>query len=280
MKITILAALAASLLASTAMAADLLPVKAPIYNQATLSAVPFTWAGLYVGGNVGYGDSYNQDGVAGADNIGALIVGTGAVPGMLNSSTAGWLGGVTVGYNWIAPFNASQGGGPSAVVGFEADFDLSGVTGAANQTLTTAPLGFPASLTTNATREDRWLSTFRGRIGTTVPLFGPGTLFYATGGLALADVDGGTTVTLATPIKALNASTSDSYSGVRAGWTIGGGVESELMPHWTWKIEYLFVDLGSRTGNMATTVAGAQIEFSTSQDFNEHIVRTGVNYKF
>ena len=279
MKKIALAALAASLMASTAMAADLppMPAKAPFYNQAE---VPFTWAGLYAGLNVGYADGYGRDGVAGLNKLSTTLVGTGAVPGTLGTAGSGWLGGVQAGYNWVFPYNSAQTAGPSAVVGFEADFDLSGLYGSDSRALTTAPIGFPASLVTSATREDRWLSTIRGRIGTTLPFFGPTTLLYVTGGLALADVDAGTTVALATPIKALNGAASASSNGVRAGWTVGGGVETALSQHWTWKAEYLFVDLGSHGGTMGAAVAGAPVAFGTSQNLNEHVVRLGLNYKF
>ena len=34
-------------------------------------------------------------------------------------------------------------------------------------------------------------------------------------------------------------------SKVKAGWTLGAGIEGALAGRWTWKAEYLYVDLGS-----------------------------------
>jgi outer membrane immunogenic protein len=276
MKTLFLSASVLALAIGSAAAADL-PVKAPVYSSAPV-AIPFTWAGWYVGANLGYADSYTQDTIDPADKISGFIVGTGAVPGTVNDKAGGWLGGATVGYNWVVPFNASVLGSKSAVLGIEADFDWSGLSGSDSQTLTLAPFKIPASLATSAARSDQWLSTIRGRIGFTP--FDPQTLIYATGGLALADVNDSTSIALATPIKALNATWATSDSGTKLGWTVGAGIESALTPHWTWKAEYLFVDLGSESGTMAATIAKTPITFTAGQDLNEHIVRAGLNYKF
>jgi outer membrane immunogenic protein len=44
---------------------------------------------------------------------------------------------------------------------------------------------------------------------------------------------------------AWDALTPASGSAFRAGWTIGAGIETVLAPNWTFKFEYLYMDLGS-----------------------------------
>jgi outer membrane immunogenic protein len=77
---------------------------------------------------------------------------------------------------------------------------------------------------------------------------------------------------------------------VNAGWTAGAGVEAAVWGNWTWKAEYLYVDLGSveQMGvvlGVACTpclvphpVSGGQTTARTH--FTDDIVRTGLNYKF
>ena len=60
----------------------------------------------------------------------------------------------------------------------------------------------------------------------------------------------------------------------RLGWAAGGGVEAPIAPHWTAKLEYLFLDYGKLTYPYS---AGAQ---PFTSDFLLQEVRAGVNYQF
>jgi outer membrane immunogenic protein len=94
------------------------------------------------------------------------------------------------------------------------------------------------------------------------------------------------------------AATAFSESRTKVGYAVGGGIEGKclyLLPAgWTWKLEYLYVDLGS-----VDTVApfpGAFAPFAafpgtffaspfagtitTHTRFTDNIVRVGLNYKF
>jgi outer membrane immunogenic protein len=94
------------------------------------------------------------------------------------------------------------------------------------------------------------------------------------------------------------AATSFSESKTKVGYAVGGGIEgkcSYLLPAgWTWKAEYLYVDLGSldtvapfpgafvpvplAPPNLFTSpFTGAVI---THTRFTDNIVRVGLNYKF
>jgi outer membrane immunogenic protein len=127
-----------------------------------------------------------------------------------------------------------------AVFGIETDIAWSNINGSAPCAGTTCEL------------RNRWLGTLRGRIGYAMDRFMP----YVTGGLAYGDVR--------TTFAGLES------SATKAGWTIGGGLEAALAGPWTAKIEYLYVDLG----NVDTSSPATQAEF------NSHIVRAGLNYRF
>ena len=102
--------------------------------------------------------------------------------------------------------------------------------------------------------------TVRGRIGYTV---GIGYwLPYITGGLAMGEV------------KAWDSLTGASGSQFRAGWTVGGGVEVALAPHWTVGLEYLYADLGKRQTFDIVPGVPENVSFSAS------FIRATIGYKF
>ena len=81
----------------------------------------------------------------------------------------------------------------------------------------------------NEVRE-RWLSTFRGRVGVTQNNW----LFYATAGGALASVE----QSITSP-----AGARDRDKNWHWGWTAGAGVEVKISHDWSAKMEYLYVAL-------------------------------------
>lgn len=229
----------------------------------------WTWTGFYLGGNVGYANSYNDATIVGSNPVSALVVATGIVPSTLATRANGWTGGIQGGYNWQF--------GSQIVAGAEVDFNWTGLEGSdTTHSLTGVPAGIPVALNVTGSRGSDWLATFRGRLGYTV--FGPDTLLYATGGLALGEVHGVTTATLTIPPGTFVA--KDSYSTTKWGWTAGLGYEQAIWNNLTLKIEYLYVDLGDRNGTMAVNVLGAPIAFGTHQEFTEHLIRVGANWKF
>ncbi len=151
----------------------------------------------------------------------------------------GFVGGGTLGYNL-------QSG--QIVWGLETDISYTDIKGRS----TLAPDCVPGACTSSMD----WLWTLRGRIGVDMNGWMP----YITGGLAVADVS-----------SAVVGQTA--ASDTKAGWTIGGGLEVKMDRNWSFKAEYLFVDLG----HITLPNAGTPIR----SDFDEtHIVRAGINYKF
>ncbi len=225
-------------LGGAAAAADLPP--AP--QLPPLEAEP-AWTGFYAGLNVGgaFGSSRNAFSIAGF-----------GLP-TFNTSLAGVVGGGEAGYNW-------QTG--SWVLGLEASFDGSGLSGSR-----TAPCIPPlcAALAASYTQKLPWFGTLRPRIGYALGNW----LLYATGGGALGQVDTNATAAVGSFVA------TNNHSQTRGGWTLGGGVEVELMAGWSAKIEYLYVDLGSRT---TTYLLNPPI--SNASHFSANVVTAGVNYHF
>jgi outer membrane immunogenic protein len=97
-----------------------------------------------------------------------------------------------------------------------------------------------------------WFGTVRGRAGYAFSNI----LVYGTAGLAFGELRGqtfGVTETHTT-----------------AGWTAGLGAEVGFAPHWSAKIEYLYVDLS----DSAFAITGV------SNGYRSNMIRAGVNYHF
>ena len=292
---TVIAAIA--LIGTPAFAADMavkMPVKAPP------PAPLYSWTGWYVGGNVGYswGDA-NTDLSGNGEVITAFGPTNPVTPFAFGgpSNTAqlnGVIGGGQIGYNY--QFS------PNGVLGFEADFQGSGERGSgqfADTTIITAAsfIGdrlLPFAALTNYEAKIDWFGTVRGRLGL---LVGDRLLVYGTGGLAYGRVivAGSSNVTASQNIPATSHFTPDTPalgdSATNVGFTVGGGMEGKfsywLPANWTWKLEYLYLDLGSvdaitsftlsQPTNVFHTITG---DITTHTHFTDNIVRAGLNYQF
>jgi len=145
---------------------------------------PFSWTGLYVGGQIGLGWG-NED--------------------------SGFVGGVHLGYNW-----QSQ----NLVYGVETDIELTNITG------------------NGSNGGSDWVGSTRGRLGIAYDH----RLFYATAGVAYADVG--------------------------SGFTVGAGIEQIISDRMTLRLEYRFTDLS----NDNHSVHNGDADF--------HAIRAGFSYKF
>ena len=170
--------------------------------------------------------------------------------------SGGMIGG-TVGYN--SQFNRIF------VFGLEGDMSWVDARGSARQTALGTRL-------TASTTED-WLATARARIGVT-PV--DHWLVYATGGLAMADVEA--TIPLAPGTSSAEALGSESHD--RPGWTAGGGVEASITGNWSAKLEYLYVGLQNHAYFVPTPANPPVDNRAGGVPLNNNIVRVGINYKF
>jgi outer membrane immunogenic protein len=236
-------------LAATAMsfAADL-PAPAMTYKAMPPAAPAFSWTGFYLGGNVGYGWATDDPGtISFYQPVGVFA---GSIPG-INSRLNGVIGGGQIGYNQqINNF----------VVGLEGDFSGTGMKGSVTDNVNT----YTASTQIN------WLATVRGRAGVAFDR----TLVYATGGLAIASVK--TTLNDTYPgFGIITTASTPTY----VGWTIGGGIEMALYSNWTARVEYLYLDLGSKQNTFNEPPPGWPA-ISSNASVSGNLVRVGLNYKF
>jgi outer membrane immunogenic protein len=154
--------------------------------------------------------------------------------------------GATLGSNW------QQG---LWVFGLEGDLSWTGISGSSNVCGPTTATPHPCGTKLDA------LGTFRGRVGYAAGASG-NWLLYATGGVAVGDIYG------------WDSLTPSAGRDWRAGWTVGGGIETAFAPNWTAKLEYLYVDLGN--GQVFNVVPGVP----ESVGLTANIVRAGINYRF
>lgn len=199
----------------------------------------FSWNGFYLGGHLGYGSgsssSFND---AGAGNGDAFDGGDG-----ISFDPAGWMAGVTLGYNW--QFDAF-------VFSLEADVGYLGADESQSN-----GIGF-------ASAEYGGYGTLTGRLGYAQDRW----LFYAKGGLAFADIenragdlDGGL----------IDGTDFTKIQEVHTGWALGLGVEYAFQRDLSMKIEYLYMDFGEdHSRNLDGDV------FQHENDL--HTVKVGVNY--
>jgi outer membrane immunogenic protein len=251
-----------------------MPVKAPV-------VAPYNWTGWYAGLNAGYswGNS-NSDASFATFPGGVPIVAPAGSNTSASSKLTGAIAGLQGGYNW-------QNG--SWVVGLEGDIQWSGQKGTSDfLCAAVAPAGgpclpgftfIPAGVTGASLSLDQklqWFGTLRGRVGI---LPTPTWLLYATGGLAVGGIKTDATLTGHTnAVASVPLVSTASSSTSKAGWTIGVGVEGFIMGDWTGKIEYLYVDYGSVSGNVTNLPAGFQASWSSH--ITDNIVRVGVNKHF
>jgi outer membrane immunogenic protein len=250
-----------------------LPVKAPVM---VADPAP-TWAGCYVGGNLGWLRSGDHNDFAFtslfAPDLFANPANDAPFAHSYNSNSSGVTGGVEAGCNY-------QTG--KLVWGFEADFNSSSRLTTSNSYGPVGPflLDFASSRTEQVTQSLDWFSTVRGRVGTT---FGR-VLVYGTGGLAIARINSTTNIAFGTDQFFLAGNGfQGSDAMTRPGWVAGAGLEWLVASKWSLKAEYLHLDFGSFSYQSACVSATcnpiAALVWTTSVRAHDDIVRIGANYK-
>lgn len=265
------AGLLLSMVALPAAAADL---GQPVSNPPPAPSYPiqraYSWTGFYAGANIGASltSNYNADAQAGSgfsfhDDNSGLAAAT------LDTGTGGIAGGGQAGYNW-------QYG--SFVVGAEAD--ISGLHAGGGSSWTSFATLQGSTLTTYANELLEYLGTVRARLGYVLY---DRWLVYGTGGLAYGEVSNNGSVTMN---SAPGNVWSNSSSGMRTGYALGGGVEYALTDNIALRLEGYYYNLGSK---LNTDVGNAAVQGNPSLNTYNliykttnagDIVRVGVDYKF
>ena len=247
MKKILMASAALLTMVASASAADLY-AKAPAYAAPVMS-----WTGFYVGANGGYAGGTSTIGI----NAPALA-GIGGLGGAaLDLKSNGFLGGAQIGYNWQAG---------QFLWGFETDIQGTNIDSNLGLGAFAGGGGVPGAAFSIGTKVD-YFGTARARVGVSP---WERTMVYATGGLAYGQ-------------------TSTSYlvdlgSKTKVGWTVGAGFEYMIAQNWSFKTEYLYVDLGKDDLDLGALGAFGGLPVPGGVTFTEqtrfHVVRAGVNYHF
>ena len=173
----------------------------------------------------------------------------------------GGLGGLQAGYNhqfnWL-------------VVGVEGDFTWTGV----NNSFSCFPFGDQV-----CSAKPEWLGSVAGRLGVA---YGPA-LFYLKGGAAWAQdhfTDRATCSGAQPTTRAgITAACGDTFLGdqTRPGWLFAVGIEYLFAPNWSAKLEYDYMDFGSRS---VPFIDGGNGFFTEEIHQRVNVLKVGVNYHF
>ena len=238
-----------------ANAADLPPpAVAPIY----IPPPTFSWAGLYVGGTVGFANGFHS-----YDDLAGAFLG---YPGLSNDQSKGFAGGGTLGFNLQAR---------SLVYGLEADF-----SGLSNKSTYVDPNGAINPFYPSETNSLKDLGTVRGRIGLAVDR----SLFYFTAGLAFGEVANSVQYN-SSKFPTFNTP-SYNLDSTRFGWVVGSGLEYAVTPNWTVKGEAIYAQLNTVTaswvspGSPVSQTFPANAVYNTRFNTSVAVIRAGLNYKF
>jgi len=185
---------------------------------------------------------------------------------VLNSrkTTTGAIGGVAAGYNWQMN---------NLVIGVEADFSaLDGKNATTNAVTGVSPYRVETSTDVD------WVATLRGRFG----IAHDRSLIYVTAGLAFGET------TFTQSIVQLNFPyvQTGASSSTKAGWVLGAGLQHALDDKWSFRLQYLHVDLGSESVGSAGVCAPPNVAVcavytgSQKADFALDSVTAGISYRF
>jgi outer membrane immunogenic protein len=245
--------------ARTVEAADLAPRPVP-------PAVAFNWSGFHVGGTVGWAwsafDPHSStviDGYLPAAEDVAAVNATGAQ----SLKAKAWSGGIGAGFNW-------QTG--QVVVGLEADIQALRLAG----TVTNSggyPTGGNVTYAFTTSANTNWLLTVRPRLGWAIDNW----LVFATGGLAVSDVSA--TFLWGDSSPAPGVFESATFTTVKAGYVVGGGVETAIGPRWSIKAEYLYVRMSTASTSASPVQWPGQV-FTHNTELRASVARAGASFRF
>jgi len=209
--------------------------------KAPVVAPAFNWTGFYVGGHFGYGWAFPEI----TEDVTFTKVGNPPRP-------RGILGGVQAGYNWQAG---------SWVYGLEGDFTWSDIKGSSTCVI-------PAGTLACSGLPDLF-STVTGRIGYAMDR----ALYYVKGGAAWMSEDfRHLSITIPTCVGSPCTGSNSTW-----GWTIGAGAEYAFDPRWSLRLEYDYLDFGSKEHVVVTNGATSDA-FDLTRTFQ--VIKVGLNYKF
>lgn len=242
--------------ATAAHAADLPVPGAPPAPSVYMPAI-YNWTGIYLGGQLGVNILTDN---ATAASTGAILTSGAEV----SYNPVGVIGGGQLGANYQIS---------SWVLGVEGTMAWSNVSGSAIAASTIVP-GDSARSTSSL----HWIATATGRIGYAFDTV----LLYAKGGGAWAGVEYFQDVLAPNFFGAPTVGSSQSITDTRIGWTAGAGLEYGLTEHVSARLEYDFVDFGTKTYTFTPNAVLALTPTTQAMSFASymHEITVGVSYRF
>lgn len=228
------------------------------------TAAAWGWGGFYAGVNLGGGVGVNTGDYVTSQGFAQQLI-DGTIPltlGLKPRSVAA--GGGQFGHNW-------ENG--TFLFGIEADIQASDI--ADSVTIIRQPAGVSSmTISTGHERLD-WFGTARARLGI-VPA--GRAFYYITGGLAYGSVQSRANVCFPLFNGVCDGDFSGALKKTKIGYALGGGAEFKWSDHWSLKLEYLYLDLGSDTLRLTDPISPAE-SLTYRFEHRDHIVRVGLNYK-
>jgi outer membrane immunogenic protein len=239
-------------LSSVAVSAADLPLKAAPY----IAPIPvFSWTGCYVGAHVGAGTMHDSN----TQDFSSAFFFSSFFNNSNGGTGTGGLAGGQIGCNY-------QDG--NAVFGLEGEGYWSGIK-------TTTGFTFPGEGFTQ-TSKNKYDFSIAARIG----LAFDRTLVYGKAGWVWGNFGFDTLSTFGTGEGATTETLTQS--GNLNGLLLGAGIEHALTRNWTVKLEYNFLDYGSKLLAVTECFTGSPcaVVGSTSEHAQKHIFKVGFNYLF
>lgn len=216
---------------------------------------PLNWTGFYIGGHAGW---------AAVEEVRSVVTDpTGGFPAGFRfcCDRDGFIGGAQAGFNWQVQ---------KWVFGIEGDWSWTNSEAHKHPASTLVP-----GLVMNAFATDNWYATLTGRIG-----YAHGNwLIYGKGGAAWLNSDRGAVINGVPVAGTVTVATrTDTFTG----WTLGAGIEWALGMHWSAKVEYNYMDLGTNRLDFTAVAPAAAAGTISTQGFDTevHAVKIGLNYRF
>ena len=258
-------------------------------QAADLNAAPFTkapppvaassWTGFYAGLGLGFRTTADELTTTSSLFNGSPLDLSGAAVTQPFSGT-GFRANPYAGYNWQVA--------PRWVVGIEGDVGFGDQAVKLAGFSSSPAFGFSGDAADSMSVKTTWDASLRGRIGYLVT---PSTLLYATGGAAWQHDEVTSNCLSSTcsetgiaPAVVTNSTTPAvvTNSTTRAGWTVGGGIETVLWGNWLARAEYRYADYGTAPFTISRAVPG--FESASVDNFDarlrSHLASFGLAYKF
>ena len=211
--------------------------------RAPQNYVIFTWTGFYFGAHGGGAWGRKEETIA-PFTFGRTVL----TPADTTIDISGGLAGGPIGANYQAG---------SWVLGVEADVSWADLTG--NTSCATDIVG----VAENCRVRVNALGTLAGRLGFALDRM----LLYGKGGAAFANDK-----------YELNSIAEYRSNETRWGWMVGAGIEYSFSDNWSAKIEYNYLDFGTRAVQFATTAGITPLDTNIRESI--HVAKVGINYRF